>query len=318
MMRRPTEPLLPPDLQDSIRSGKCVAFIGSGASVDCYGTWHELVNTLCERCDSKCRVFPDSSAGEHQDAAEDAKTRDIEQYHAFLGEHFGRPITITLPIYRALLSCKFKSYLTINFDPLLDYEARCTSPQCRNKIMVYPHLDREHIRNRTIYYLHGLIQEHSVPTNGSIVLAHSEFKEAYAKESPLRTFLIPTLLGDPICYIGCRLRELQEVFSVVKEHREKRIRWIQQIPDRVIKPPTSYILLPYPIVSREGDAPKLDEHIMASEDSQYDEYGIKTCRYYIRNKNDHSALKEEFERLAHIPKDSIDYGWEGGNQQYGS
>ena len=75
MMSWPVEPPeLPPDLQQSIRNGQCVAYIGSGASAGCYDFWDKLVNNLCEHCGSTRRVSIESLSDEYLDAAEDAKT----------------------------------------------------------------------------------------------------------------------------------------------------------------------------------------------------------------------------------------------------
>lgn len=321
-MFRPNEDAsLPRTLQDSITRGECVAFIGSGVSCGCYDPWDKLVNDLCAWCGSDRKVSPESSAEDYQDAAEDAKQRDVDKYHAFLGNHFGRSINLTSPTYRALLSCPFKSYLTTNFDPLLklEAEARKAEPLCRPGIMAYPHLDRQYIRDRTVYYLHGLIKERSVPTDGSIVLARSEFKDAYNHDSPLRNFLVSTLLEDPICFIGCRLRELREVLAVVKEQRTRRIDHLLKVTTAPIQPPVSYILLPYPYrtVVENNDGPTLDEDRMAEEDDFYGEFGITTHRYYTPTEEDHSALRRQFETLAGVRDISVDFGWNGGNQQYG-
>jgi len=313
-------PILPPELQESIRKGRCVAYIGSGASSGCYDPWDKLVNDLCAYCGSTCRVSTESSPDDYLDAAEDAKTSDVDKYHGFLGELFGRSVTLTNLIYRAMLSCNFKSYLTTNFDPLLAHEARSANPVCRKELMVYPHLDRQHIEKRTIYYLHGLIPEHNVPVNGSIVLSRSEFERAYEHDSSLRTFLIQTLDDDPVCFVGCRLREppLCHILAVIRKHQADRMELQRGVELPPSRPPSRYILLPKRVVIRgESRVPQSDQEAMDLEEEQYRKLGIHTLRYSAPTEDDHSTLRRAFEDLANLSKVQCDYGWDGGGQ-YGT
>lgn len=151
MSMMPESLVLPSDLKESILAGRCVAYIGSGASNSCYLPWRELVTKLCEHCGSgapRGTSFDDLCG-----AAEDAKARDVDKYRGFLRCHFGRPIQQTNVIYHALLQCTFKSYLTTNFDPLLAYHARLPGiPSCNRSVMWYPDdLPIGEIGNRTIY-----------------------------------------------------------------------------------------------------------------------------------------------------------------------
>ncbi len=328
MMCRPVkQPLLPPDLQESIRNGKCVAYIGSGASAAEYGSWAAVVTNLYEYCFGCTRSV--SSPAEYLDAAEEAKNKDRNRYYDFLGKHFGRPalqeapgrsVTTTNLLYRALLACNFKSYLTTNFDPLLALWARSASPKCRDELMVYPRLDRQHIDKRTVYYLHGLIDRGKVPVDGSIVLSRSEFTEAYEPDSELKNFLISTLSEDPVCFMGCSLGEppLADVFQAIKKRQAKRVDLQARSTGRSCVPPLRYILLPtWNVLQENSVRPESDIQRMRDEEERCREFGICIRRYSTPTENDHSVLRQEFEKLARLSELRYSYDWDGGSE-YGS
>ena len=176
---------LPPELVELIRQKKCVAFLGSGPSIGCYKDWPDLINHLCEQCGSERRVDFDSLADAYLDAAQDARDRDLDRYHKVLGERFGTRQEHINELYNAIVDLPFKSYVTTNLDPKLGRAASRAQLRCRLPVMAYPNLDRAWINDRSVYYIHGFIHEGSVPVLRSIVLAKSEFEEAYDRHSNL-------------------------------------------------------------------------------------------------------------------------------------
>lgn len=317
MMYRPAAPLLPPDLQDSIRDGNCVAFIGSGASDDCYGAWHKLVNKLCKRCDSKCKVSKTSLPEELLDAAEDAKKNSSKKYHTCLCEHFGHPITRTNPLYDAILSCNFRSYLTTNLDPLLADRSCLSALRCNDEIQWYPNeLPILLIDQRTIYYLHGYIGEHAENLqDGSIVLSRSEFDKAYRPNSMLNRFLIETIGQQNICFIGCRLREpaINRVLNICKEEQIERKEVLLQrrgVPKDV---PSRYMFLQDPGFGQDKKA----NQQQIQEEREAEENRLKHFDIQVKWYNDdHSILTRIFRDLANLPKPKLS-GLGDGGCQYG-
>jgi hypothetical protein len=199
-----------------------------------------------------------------------------------------------------LLRVRFKGIITLNFDPLLAYEAR--KPEHKLKVTRYPDLDRAALRERVLFHIHGLINEGQVPKPGDIVLAQSEFHEAYDNSlSMLPGFLLQTFAKDPICFIGCRLSEpaLERIFDVCRKVQE-RIRtggggtphpkFIVLAENRV------EVRLPDGSVSRDTVA-EADQD--AKEVAHYATLGIQVIRYDPKDRA-HSGLRLLFEPLTNL------------------
>ena len=306
---------LPGELRDLVLNGKCTVFIGSGVSSGSYDSWTDLVNGLCKHCGSSLLVSHDSPSDALLDAAQDAKDTDQERYHSVLGEHFGRPAGHASLLYDALLSLPFECYLTVNLDPLLALKCRTSKRPCDTNIKAYPALDRRAMTKRSIHYLHGYIAEGTTPTQGTVVLARSEFEVAYGANSNLMNFLVPTLENDPLVFVGCRLREptMPRVFSICKQHQKTRMELMADRTRGRTQPPQRFIFLPKPEVMnyrREIDAEQ-SRAAAKKEESYYSKMGI-TPVWYGASGEDHSALRFALEQLAELPDIKADYGWDGG------
>ncbi len=147
--------VLPTPVRRLILDGDCVAFIGSGASGDCYHNWHDFINHLGEACGTKVRVSAKSDEDELLDAAENAKRKSPQGYFHCIGDHFGKQPTTTNLLYQALLKLPFKTYMTINLDPLLAREAQREDSNCEKGPWGHPVLDFRQTASRTSHYLHG-------------------------------------------------------------------------------------------------------------------------------------------------------------------
>ena len=303
----PTNPAnleIPDDVVELLRSGKCIAYLGSGLSHGIFPSWPVLVNELCDSCGSDRRVGDSSRPDELLDAAQEALDTDDKAYYKRLHEIFG--VThLTNPLYGILLQVDFKSYITVNFDRLLIDVARLNGAKC-SRLMKYPHLDRQFIGSRTVYHIHGLIEDDVIPNRDTIVLSRSEFGKAYGENGSVKRFLLDAFLNDPVCFIGCELREpaLKEVFQICKVQQET----IRDLGGG--QPPKRYIFLPRRAVSvssqtSRGDA---EERSMADEDYYYSRYDITVVRYDPVD-DVHSGLRKQFELIAGIPEIRRKFGF---------
>ena len=309
---QPEQLELPPELKDVILSEKCVAFVGSGLSRS-YPSWLELVTSLCERCGSSHRVDKDSTSDHFLDAAQDAKDCAEDEYYSFLGETFGRPAGGTDLTYVALFALPFDSYLTVNLDPLVALEAGRARLPCSDVVKVFPELDRKFMGDRTVHYLHGLVEEGTTPTDETIVLSRGEFDAAYSDNSNLMRLLVSTLVDDPIVFVGCRLLEpvLPYVFRICKKQQQcrQRRRHQQNISS---KPPPRFILAAMPEMEREGG--QLDEarskEQQQEEERRYRDMDI-TPVWYRASGSDHSLLRRTLDKLAGFEPPRVFRAWEG-------
>ena len=304
--------LIPQEVREVIRSGQCRVFLGSGPSLSSYHSWPDLVNALCNRCGITPHVTRDSLPDELLNAAQDAKSADRNAYYKFLGEHFGRSVDSAPLLYDVLLSLPFACYLTVNFDPMFALRARTARLPCSLPVRAYPSLDRLQMGNRSIHYLHGIIAEDATPTEGTIVLARSEFDEAYGSNSSLMNLLVPTLENDPILFIGCGLREpaMQHVFAICKKHQQNRLRVMAELGNPPSKPPSRFIFLSRPkVINASGalDAQQSQDK-MSEQQTYYSNFDIEPV-WYDAHGNNHSALRLALEQLAELPDVRPHHGW---------
>jgi len=296
-----------------ILSGKCVVFIGSGLSFG-YDSWPDLVNALCERCGIDCQINKDSSPDKLLDAALDAKQSDKSSYFKYLGEHFGRPVSSIQYIYDILFDLKFESYLTVNFDPHLFLKAQTAWRGKSFGFRVYPDLDRKAVTGRSIHYLHGIIEENTIPREGSIVLARDEFKEAYIPNGHLMNMLLQTLEYDHVLFIGCKLQEpnMSDVFNICKRNQQKRLQIIN--PDNQ-RTPLKFILLPKPKSTFKDEKGEIEiirnQEEIENLNRHYNNMGIEPVWY--DDENDHSNLRFALEPLTKLKLQDVktDYGQQG-------
>lgn len=315
---------LPVGLKRAIEKKRCVAFIGSGLSASAYGDWLPLIRGLCASCGIDAGEVKDAAAEQLIDMAEQAKRTNPAEYERYLAKHFGHTNNGAGDLlYGILLGLPFRSYLTTNFDPLLAMRASELRPdglKCNLPPNVHPRLDRAYIGNRSIYYLHGYIPEHRGPPI-SVVLARSEFNEAYSDNSSLVSFLMQTFEYDPICFFGCRLQEpmLRRLFEICSKSQQKHLALMQRLGEQPSKLPGRYIFLQKPAAGRpdpnsdaalRGDAAtELRERIEA-EEGFYSGLNIQVI-WYDGVGNDHHALRDAFRSLCNLPDTGLHLGYEG-------
>lgn len=313
MLESPEQLDLPQQLKDLILDKKCVAFVGSGLSAGCYLSWEKLVNDLCERCGSKCRVDEDSRSEEFLEAAQNAKNLAKDKYFAFLYETFGQPPSRTNLSYYTLLELPFHSYLTVNFDPLLAFAGRRASRKCTT-LRKYPDLNPNAMGGRSIHYLHGLIEHGEALADGDIVLARDEFKTAYKDNGVLLSLLVSTLKHHPVVFVGCRL--LEEVWRLVtqicKIQQQELLEYFRR-KNIGRKPPQHFILVARPQVLDEDGKPNLSQSRakQKEEERRYLGMGIKPVWYRALG-SDHSQLWRALERLAELQPPKVSNSWEVG------
>lgn len=270
-------------------SGNCVAFIGSGLSKGLYPEWDDLVNMLCK----ECGIRIDRKKGLKDTKvklrfADRAFRLNKKAYCGVLEREFGKRVTQTRTVYDLLIKCKFKSYITTNFDPLLATEGRKPQSGCLGPFD-YPNLPLRNINSRGIYYIHGRIEEGKPLNPNNIILGKRNFNIAYRpnERGTLYSFLDQLLTYEDILFIGGTLRE-PALESVVKDCK-RRIETIKQ-ENPSIRIPGRFILLPI--------RPKKEDNI--NEGKRFEELGIKVCRYNPGD-GDHSGLNDLLEAWCKYP-----------------
>lgn len=201
MVSPPTNHFAFPELERSVNSGRCVAFIGAGLSRPKYPSWAELIETIRNECDVN---EGDCNLEDSLEVAETAKRKNEKRYLSTL-RHIFKPKTFHKKSHRdyhLLYRIPFVSYLTTNFESLLPdvFELH------RNiGISKYPWLDVSlHKEDKEIFYIHGQINPNGFSSDLQVVLTQSEFKKAYdPRKTMLTSFLQQTLLTHDVCFIGC-------------------------------------------------------------------------------------------------------------------
>ncbi len=281
-------------------SDDCVAWIGSGLSIDCgYPSWDAAIRELCDACiEGKSDVPPSLVADDWLEWAEQCKKANREEYTRTLGRLFGdSPYTIRAT-YAHVVTYPFRFLLTTNFDPCLE-----TACGHNNQVIAYPQLPLLGLAPRASVYLHGKARWSARVDATNLVLAKSEFAKAYSpKRSLLTGALQQLMIGHRVLFIGCRLQErlLRETF--------RRIRRIQESCG--ISPKPRMILLP----------DTQDERQSGEENEYMASLGIEILRYPVDDVEDkrpsahpHRLLDDILERVGLMRRRGADpFNQEGG------
>lgn len=296
---------------ERIRDRNCVAWIGSGFSVeDCYPDWPNGLRHLCEACG-----IPSLALGETPNAdkllgmAEECKAKNQPMYQQTLAHLYGRRPHTHRPALHHLMRLGFRGYITTNFDPLLRDVAETHGG---DQLWTYPNLAPSPLGGnaRPVYYIHGLARLGNKAIGENLVLARSDFEEAYGKRGPVQRFLEDVLAYHSVVFLGCQLKEpvMAAVFARVYEI----LRQIEA-KGRGRPTPERYILLPRsvgkvnesismqrPVKQIKQDAERDVRDELHEEERRYSDLGIKVFHYDPTKPPQHRAVDEFLESVCKL------------------
>jgi len=288
------------------KAEKYVAFIGSGLSIGIYPTWEGLVSQLCKVCGLPTNIPSSNKSSEDLlKLADEAKRCDKKAYCKELGKIFGKKITKTNRSYKLLMKLQFKSYITINFDRLLASEAIDNNYK---NIFSFPSLPYNKINDHSIFYIHGYIEENTIPQPDHILLGERDFERGYENNysGTLKSFLEQVFTYEPLLFIGCKLSEppLRKVLETCRKIR-KTIN--ESYPSH--NPPPRFAILPKRYYKSEIRNPEHDIDAEKEENDRFGELDIEVYRYEPKDE-DHTGLLELLESLCDLQPQRVLSGFE--------
>lgn len=293
-----------------IDSGECIAWIGSGLSKNSgYPGWREIVNKLCEKMDENPIEINNPTSDQLIEKAEICKIKQIDLFYETLASAYGGPVSVTRLAYEQLLSLPFKAYITTNYDPLLRYTCEFIEG---NGTWHYPEklsikVIERHMKPK--FYIHGLARIYEYPNGKNLILARSDFENAYNHPGAVQAFLVSVFQDYHIFFIGCRLEEgeiqlvLDRVGAIelqnMKEKLDKGItKW--EDPERIIL---------YPIETSDDKTDEINERelferkrIMAERRKRFEELRINVIEYEYEDKDRHWEIEKILRYLCQIHK----------------
>jgi SIR2-like domain len=301
------EPYYEEMVEQVLRSRQYVAFVGSGLSIPPYLPWPELIYRLCKACG-----VADAEAARNADPdtltrlADAAYDSDRDAYYAGLDAEYGRGVTGTRAAYSLLMRLPFTSYVTTNFDPLLEWESRKPEHTIR-EVYALPSLNAAELARRCVFYIHGYLRDDRPAASNEIVLRQSEFESAYGPDSILPSFLWQLLVYWPVLFIGISLREpqLMQVFDSCRRIRRR-------IEAGYLRPaPPRYILRPMEIRTTEvagGRTVTRDRAVESDEERLFEEMDVRVVRYNRKDEG-HSGIEEMLQEWCELSPRSIEPGF---------
>ncbi|MCG2660204.1 MAG: SIR2 family protein [Kiritimatiellae bacterium] len=280
-------------LTSLVHSGELILFAGSGLSAPVYPRWHEVVAKFCE----ECSISPTDPLTEEAPVdiltalAEQALNKDEQRFIEYLRRTFAMPIRYKPKGYELLSAIKFKSYVTINFDPLLADEKN--RQEYRERMLLsYPDVKTKYLTGQNLFYLHGYIPPGSVPQPNRLVLTATSYQRAYIEEGNVLGPFWDTLLTEhAVLFIGCGLRE-PEIQTVC---RRSKIRKEKLRHDHGIESAPLFIMRPaYFRDNKATNVVERDFQREAEEQVKFADLGIQIVRYDPQNE-DHVGLLEVLE-----------------------
>jgi hypothetical protein len=283
------------------RSDDCIAWIGSGLSIDCgYPSWETAIKQLCDACiEGKADIQPSLVADDLLVWAEQCKKANRKVYIRTLGHMFGDPVHLIRATYCHIIAYPFRFLVTTNFDPCLETACGPTNP-----VIAYPDVSLLEASRHSSVYLHGKARWNAKVNAADLVLAKSDFAKAYShNKSLLPGALEQLIVGNRILFIGCRLQE-----RILKDTFQR----IRRIQERLSRTPVKrkMILLPDTVDREQSDE---EEEYMTS-------LGIEILRYPLTDDDDfhpstnrHRLLDDIWERVwLRLREQSDPFNQEGG------
>jgi len=288
-------------LWDLLKRDNCVAWVGSGLSkIAGYPDWEKTIAELCRACNVQELVRSNKKATPELliAKAQDCKESNPYAYTRCLADLFGQRVVAKRHAYDLLMKLPFRAYITTNFDPLLS-TAGCDHGY--NDLYCYPELDRATMGSakKPIYYIHGLARRGDRPCGENLVLARSDFENAYHEDGLLRPFLDPLLTLNDIVFISCGLEEpeMQDVFA--------RVSRIQARISRQVKGACLPKRCAIAHWQKEETAPEVEPnkeslaYRQQKQDQRYREMNIEVIRYCASDDR-HEKLEEILEALCEL------------------
>lgn len=301
------------ELSPLIESSICAVWIGSGLSNGLYPSWKQTIQQLCNSCGIPFPhdddVLPTQEADFYMEKADECKTADPDEYSRALRSMFGPTSTQKRQALSLLIRLPVKGFVTTNYDPLLREEANLyTGPDHAFNVRAYPSLStRDLSSSKTpIYHIHGAIFEDDEDVN--IVLAKSEYEEAYGDGSLLPGFLKDLLTMQDMLFVGCSLDEpdMRKLFDQVHGIVKKL----------TAVSPTFTMRRRYILIAKRPDGLPSSREDERNEDERFKTMGITVLRYdpgLSPNRN-HQHLDNILKRLCIKAKTyveqplKVDYG----------
>lgn len=271
--RRPSEPRNPRqspivalvEIEDAliafIRDERPVVWMGAGLSQDLsFPGWSQLLDRLCRECGVP---RGDDSFTSLLEQAETCRRVAPDTYEAVIIEEFGehaRP-TRSRWLHRYLIQLQLPAYVTTNYDHLLVREVRSpTAPECH--VLRFPRMGDTplHDPRPAIYHIHGLAGRDEGGNFNPIVLAKSDFVDAYGSElAPARAFVSHLLLQRSVLFLGVGkgLSEdvyIRDILQAVKAQHERWFDSGERVPRRLAVTTRKSGLDPADEVAKEREA----------------------------------------------------------------
>ena len=289
------------ELFRAIKGRNCVAWVGAGLSRPVYDDWPSAVSKLCEACGVK--HLADSTSGTNSEIliskAEECRQANQGKYEETLAELYGRNEVRSRRAYNWLVKAPFKAYVTTNFDPLLS-EAGDTAFE-HNSLFSYPLLEPADLeRNcRPIFYIHGHARPNGLPSGKNLVLARSEFDQAY--QGIVGLFVQNLLLTYPIVFIGCRLSD-PDIYEQMRRVHSMHMQIETKHPGYVRR--ARLALLPAIFRKNTGTGPTSDRERDTSTESQetlrFKEFHTDVLRYDPADPEQHSEIEDMLKHLCSL------------------
>ena len=293
-------------LRPMIENGNCIVWVGSGLSKSAdYPDWKETVKKLCDKCGVTLLSEPEEESSDKLiDKAEECKKADINTYHNTLADLFGGQPVDTRLAYQYLMKLPFKAYITTNFDPLL---SEAGDIEEYDNLYYYPHFPPELGNSHPIVYLHGHARPDNQAMGENLILARSDFDEAY-EDGPAKYFLINIFTHYSFLFLGCSLKEpvIHEMFKTVHNIHTlfKRTSHGRPLPQR-------YIILPTERPISEISDEEMEQFSKRERRgfNRFDEMDIEVIGYEPDNENRHEEIEYILRKLSKyikMPKNAFE------------
>jgi len=279
------------ELLGQISKNECCAFIGAELSKPAgYPTWFEFLEILKTETEYWSGITIDDEHLDNYERAEEYRNKlGIENYRNIIQREFDPDNNKQpwLSVHRDLVSMPFASWVTTNYDCILENAIRAIDGD-----PVYsftPNHPITKLRNRQIFHIHGIIDHSNLfETQDSIILTRTDFDRAYTPESNLVKLITCLYTELTIFFVGFNVRDpfLMRILKISFSDLGKTQQFVSERGIGLIKNKKHYALLPYhkkisadDLYDRRTYHEENDIDATNFEDEELKLMGVRTIRY---------------------------------------
>jgi hypothetical protein len=245
-------------LVEAVRTGKAIAFVGSGLSLGLhYPTWGQLLQILVREANLDFSAEEIAKGGDRALAiVESCREKLRDEFYKIIQREFGEKNPGFLTVHTNILQIPFASFMTTNIDPCLEVAVEHIAETPRKiNVQIWPEFSNSQVGSRDIFYLHGKVPRLNQTCKVERVrLSTNDYKEAYIDTAFISDLLKQAMMESYfLTFIGYGLREpaIKELLAAASKYRKTAAKQVEKYEVSMETDKTHFALMPNEAIQQQ-------------------------------------------------------------------